>query len=98
MNLRETRQFYNLSQAEVADILSVPIRTYHRYESDDNYGDKFKRECLIDMINKKFEISEEKGLLTIEHIKKTIIPVLKRIMSDKSRSSIICKIRYMITG
>ena len=29
-------------------------------------------------INKKFEISEEKGLLTIEHIKKTIIPVLKR--------------------
>ena len=78
MNLRETRQFYNLSQAEVADILNVPIRTYRRYEIDDNYGDKFKRGRLIDMINKKFEISEEKGLLTIEHIKKTIIPVLKR--------------------
>ena len=69
MNLLDTRKQYNLSQMEAASILGVPLRTYIRYEKDDNYGDAFKRKTMIDIINDKCEITEEKGLLSIEQIK-----------------------------
>ena len=38
MTLLETRKQYNVSQAEVATLLGIPVRTYIRYEQDKNYG------------------------------------------------------------
>ena len=54
MNLLDTRKQYNLSQMEAASILGVPLRTYIRYEKDDNYGDAFKRKTMIDIIISQF--------------------------------------------
>ena len=69
MNLYETRKHYGLAQAEAARIVGIPLRTYRRYESDDDYGDSLKRSALISRLNEECEITEEKGLLTIEWIR-----------------------------
>ena len=72
MTLLETRKQYNVSQIEVANLIGIPVRTYIRYEQDDNYGSELKRQTMINVINDKYEITENKGLLTIEQIKKGI--------------------------
>ena len=69
MNLREIRTNYNLSQAEAANILGVPIRTYRRYESDEKYGSPIKRKAFSDILIDHCQITEEKGLLSIDDIK-----------------------------
>ncbi len=60
MNLFETRKKYKLSQANASEILGVPIRTYIRYEKDNGYGDALKRKMMIEALNEKFEINEDK--------------------------------------
>ena len=69
MELREIRSGYKISQQEASAIVGMPLRTYIRYESDDNYGDELKRQMIINRIVDACEITEEKGLLTIEQIK-----------------------------
>lgn len=69
MNLFQTRTHYNLTQYEASSIINLPIRTYIRYEKDDNYGDRLKREVMIRAINDHCEITETKGLLNINFIK-----------------------------
>ena len=44
MTLLETRKQYNVSQLDVATLLNIPVRTYIRYEKDDNYGSTLKRQ------------------------------------------------------
>lgn len=77
MTLLNTRKQYGVSQLEVAGLLNIPVRTYIRYEQDDNYGSPLKREMMINAINKKYEITEDKGLLTIEQIKKGLTEVFE---------------------
>lgn len=69
MTLLETRQKYNLSQLDAAEALKVSLRTYIRYEKDDSYGDEYKRTAFISELDNKYEITEDKGLLTIDYIK-----------------------------
>ena len=73
MNLREAREQYNLSQIEAAIMIGVPIRTLRRYEQDDNYGSEYKRQMFIDILRKNCEITEEKGLLTVEYIRDELV-------------------------
>ena len=84
MDLKETRTNYNLSQLDASLILGVPVRTYRRYESDNNYGDSFKRQMFIESLNKKCEITEDKGILTIEQIKQ----IVTRLFDDKYKDKI----------
>lgn len=72
MTLKELRNEYNLSQLEAAKILGIPERTYHRYENDDNYGSLIKRKMFINMLNEHCEITEEKGLLSVQLIKEKV--------------------------
>ena len=76
MTIKEVRQQYNLSQLEASNICMMPLRTFVRYESDENYGDKLKRQMIVNTINDKCEITEEKGILTIESIKEIVSEVL----------------------
>lgn len=69
MTLKELRKEYKLSQIEVASILNIPERTYRRYELDNNYGSEIKRSMFINTLNEHCQITEEKGLLTVEQIK-----------------------------
>ena len=72
MNLKDTRLHYGLTQIEAASIVEAPLRTYRRYESDNNYGSTFKRKAFIELINEKCEVTENKGILTIEKIKEEV--------------------------
>lgn len=77
MNLLETRNKYKLSQINAATLLNMPVRTYIRYEKDDNYGDALKRKMMIETLNEKCEITEDKGILPIEQIKKSLISLFE---------------------
>lgn len=72
MTLNELRKEYKLSQVEAATILNIPERTYRRYEKDEEYGSEIKRRMFIELLNEHCEITEEKGLLTIEQIKEKV--------------------------
>ena len=72
VSLKEIRESYGLSQVEAASIVGVPVRTFRRYELDEQYGSSFKRTMFINLLKDKFEITEEKGLLTIEKIKQIV--------------------------
>jgi len=72
MGLRETRTMYHLSQLQGAQIAGIPLRTYVRYENDEQYGSSLKREAIINRINDHCEITETKGILTIDDIKSAV--------------------------
>ena len=84
MNLLDVRMQYGLSQMETAAILNMPIRTYIRYEKDNHYGNDLKRKMMIEMINDKCEITETKGLLSIEEIK----DALNNLFEEKYKNQI----------
>lgn len=72
MGLKEIRRENKISQLEASLILGIPERTYRRYENDDEYGSDLKRRVFLEALNKHFEVTEEKGLLTVEVIKKRV--------------------------
>ena len=83
MTLLETRKEYKLSQADAAAISDVPLRTYIRYEKDEKYGNALKRDSMIQKMLCKCEITEEKGLLTIEKIKEKVNKLFESEYKDK---------------
>ena len=83
MNLLEIRQKYNLSQLQAATSLDVPIRTYIRYEKDDSYGNDLKRKSMILELIDKYEITEDKGILTIDDIKERLTALFNGEYKDK---------------
>ena len=83
MELKEKRMGYNISQQRAADIVGIPLRTYVRYEEDDNYGDSLKRKAIINAIDECCEINEDKGILSIEQIKKSIQKLFDSEYKDK---------------
>ena len=83
MNLKEIRKKYKLSQLEAANLVCVPVRTFRRYENDDDYGSKLKRQMFISIINSKCEITETRGLLSIEQIKNSLADVFNIQYKDK---------------
>ena len=84
MTLLETRQTYKLSQQQVASVLGIPLRTYVRYEKDNTYGDELKRKMMIQSINEKYEITETKGILSVEEIKEKV----RTLIETKYKESI----------
>ena len=69
MTLLQIRNKYKISQALAASSVDVPLRTYIRYESNNDYGNSLKRESMIQKLINKYEITEEKGILSVETIK-----------------------------
>lgn len=84
MKLKEIRTKYKLSQLEAANLVSVPVRTFRRYENDDSYGSELKRQMFINIIVEHCEVTETKGLLTIEQIKNSI----KELFESQHKSEI----------
>lgn len=72
INLFDVRKKYSLSQAQTAKLLKIPLRTYIRYERDDNYGDHYKREYMLKTIEEKCEITEDRGILSVSFIQNTL--------------------------
>ena len=83
MTLQETRKSFHLSQAEASAFLNVPIRTYIRYETDNSYGNDLKRSKMIETLVDGYEITESKGLLTIDQIKEGITDLFNNRYKDQ---------------
>ena len=82
MELFDLRKEYGLSQLKAAEICGVPLRTYIRYERDDNYGSNLKRSAMISIINRVCEITEEKGVLTINRIIEVVHDLITKKYCD----------------
>ena len=86
MEIKELRIKYNLSQVKAATIAGSPLRTYIRYEQDNAYGSAIKRESIINRIVDACQITEEKGVLTIEQIKS----IVSKVFDEEYNSKIEC--------
>jgi predicted nucleotidyltransferase len=82
MTLKQIREQYNISQSQAASIVSIPLRTYVRYESDESYGSKLKRAMIINLLSESCEVSEDKGIYTIEQIKNIVSEVVTNEYQD----------------
>ena len=78
MTLFDLRKEYGLSQLDAANICGVPLRTYIRYERDNDYGSGLKRIAMINALNDKCEITEEKGVLSLDQIMKGVRNVIEK--------------------
>jgi len=76
MKLRDHRISYGITQKEASSAVNVPLRTYIRYEnSDDETNLKYLK--IIDLLKEKYEITETKGILSIDSIKAIVNNVFK---------------------
>ena len=83
MTLKELRISFNITQNEASICVGVPLRTYKRYEQlDDDSNLKYIK--MKELLIEKYEITEEKGLLTIEKIKEIVIDVLSKYKDEIS--------------
>ncbi|MBR4236832.1 nucleotidyltransferase domain-containing protein [bacterium] len=83
MNILDIRNQYNLSQKEAASIINMPLRTFIRYEKDNSYGNEMKRQSIIRTLIEKNEITETKGLLTIDQIKESLTKLFDEKYKDQ---------------
>lgn len=82
MTLREYRQQYNLSLKDASNISNIPLRTYIRYEQNENYGSKLKRKAIEEAIKDKYEIREDKGILELKTIENICNSVFKKHLGE----------------
>ena len=87
MTLFDLRKEYGLSQLDAANICGVPLRTYVRYEGNNDYGSGLKRTAMIKALNDKCEITEEKGILSLNQIMKGVRNVIEK---DYQESVSLC--------
>ena len=71
MTLRELRTLYKITQSEAACKINVPLRTYARYEKM-NDDSNLKYQKMKELLIEKCEITEDKGILTLEQIKEIV--------------------------
>jgi len=76
-NIKDIRHEAKLTQAQAASYVGIPLRTYIRYEQDYPGVSDIKRDYIIRRLNDLTEITEEKGILSIESIQKTVSEICR---------------------
>lgn len=69
MTLRELREEKGLTQSKCAEYVNIPLRTYKRYEADEENANKMKMQYILELLNAYGFVDEEHGKLTIDQIK-----------------------------
>ncbi len=77
MTIRQMRESKGLTQNKCAEYLQIPLRTYKRYESDEDKIDHIKYKYILDRLNEYGFVDEEHGVLTIEQIKEICSKIFK---------------------
>ncbi len=60
MKLKEFRKSLDITANEASNSIGIPLRTYVRYENDEDYGSPMKRNIIFQLLQDKFEINEKK--------------------------------------
>ena len=76
-SIKEARQLARFTQAQAAEYVGIPLRTYLRYEQG-NSGSGIKNAYILNKLSELTEITEEKGLLNIDSIKQTVSNICER--------------------
>lgn len=76
--LKEFRIGLGITIKEAATAVGIPFRTYIRYEKDDSYGSSLKRESIYRILNDEYQISETKGVLTVNTISELLAGVFNK--------------------
>ena len=76
MGLKDYRTNLGITAKEASVVTNVPLRTYIRYENDDEYGNTLKRKQILLSLQEKYEVTEEKGVLTVKIIRNIVNEVL----------------------
>lgn len=82
MMLRRLREEKGLTQVKCAEYLEIPLRTYKRYESNENNVNHIKYHYIIERLSKYGIIDEEHGTLTIDQIREICCPLFERYSVD----------------
>ena len=78
MLLKEIRNKYNLTQKEAANLIGIPYRTFVRYEEGEPIKDSYKYTKMVQDLDNALKVDEDHGILSLETIKKTLLPVLDK--------------------
>lgn len=82
MTLKELRNNYSITQAEAAKILKISLRSYKSYELDASKQETWKYTYYVETLSKKLVIDENKGILKLDTIKKTVVEILNRYSAN----------------
>lgn len=82
MKIKEIRQLHNLTQAACAEFLGIPLRTYKRYESDEEKIPAIKKAFVLSKMRELGRIDEDRGILTVDTIKKVCADVFRQYAVD----------------
>ena len=83
MTLKELRLSLGLTQAEASASTGVPLRTYARYEANpDDTNIKYQR--IVEVLLDKHEITETRGIYSLEKLKVIILDVIEQYKDDIS--------------
>ena len=69
MTLKELRKQKKLTQAECAEYLGIPVRTYQNYETDESKKESMKYLFMVQKLEEYGFIDETHGILPISRIK-----------------------------
>ena len=81
MLLRDLRLSYGISQKVASSSINVPLRTYIRYENQEDETN-IKYQKMVDLLKEKYEINEQKGILSLEYIKSTVQDIISSYGDD----------------
>lgn len=76
--LRDLRIKAKLSQVETAKMFNMSSRTYMKYENEDVKKDTNSYKYMLSVLKQMTEITETKGILTIDEIKDIVGDVFKK--------------------
>ena len=82
MSIKQLRIEKGLTQIQCADFLQIPVRTYKRYEANEEKINRIKYRYIIDKLNEYGLIDEEHGKLTLDGIKNICTEVFKNYSVD----------------
>ena len=77
MDLKEIRKRYNITQKEASLFLDIPMRTYARYENEKKYNNSLKYIKMCELLENKFRIDEDHGILTMDSIVNAVNEIFK---------------------
>lgn len=69
MTLKQLRKQKNLTQAECAKYLGIPVRTYQNYETDESKTASMKYAFMIQKLEQYGFVDETHGILSVQQIK-----------------------------
>ena len=75
--LKKLRESKKMTQSEVAKLLGISLRTYQRYETNEQSIPFLKYDAIISKLNTYNQITETTGILSLDEIRTSVQKVLE---------------------